>query len=162
MLLNLNKRYKRLIITLLIIVLVIIFYFKQPSDYLNGTDQVQRYYKTEDFKKCLKILNENEVFLMNDMFEKFSDSYSKILAGVFEDSVKNLTDKLVKEFVEKCNFIFGSGTYIDKDQINGVSMKCPQFSVQISVFFKRNNFYWIGFANKKFEHFGDVSRALNL
>ena len=85
----------------------------------------------------------------------------KIIAGIFEKSFKKLNQELIEEF-DFWNLKYGIGVNYNENFITGIFADFLNFSVQVSVFYVRNKFLWIGYANKNFHYFGDIDRALNL
>ena len=64
-----------------------------------------------------------------------------------------------------CNLIEKIGIYIDKLVPTIFYINCKNEPiVQISVFYKRGDFYWIGdsqYKNTQAKYFGDIPRAMN-
>ena len=114
-----------------------------------------------DFKKFVAILFEKNGFLIDNEYFSLPGKKTKLIAGVFNSSLKEFNEELTVKFAS-CNFNFGIGSNYNKNLVTGIFIDCFSFSVQILVFYVRNNFYWIGYVNKIFQFFGDKERALNL
>ena len=167
-----KKRFKLLTIFLAVLFIKTLSLIKNKYTIINRIKNESLFIEIEDtymkFSKndqalisCLSILYENNVFLIKNKFFKISNN-RKILDGKFDENLKKFNQNLIQHFNKTCILIF-----INKTQssylklLTGIYVNCSSFSVQISIFYRRNHFYWVGFADKDFEFFGDLDRAFN-
>ena len=132
------------------------------SLYIEIDEKYQAFSRNDQaLKRCLSILYENDAFLIRNEFFKISKN-QKILAGIFEENLNEFNQKLVQNFNKTCNLTFVNKTQSsDFNLLTGIYVNCASFSVQMSVFYRRNHFLWTGFAGKDFKFFGDSDRAFN-
>ena len=150
------------------IALVAIFVFFNFIDFKDNQTRflaIESFKIKNDFKRFVSILYENDGFLIDNKYFSTLANKTKIIAGIFQKKFKKFNEELILSF-GFCNFYFELGSnYHQKiftSFFTGILLDCYSYSIQISVFYVQNNFYWIGYANKNFQFFGDKDRALNL
>ena len=159
---NKKKLFKKTLFVFLcfLIILNIFVIIENIQNKFQETEMSKDFENNPDLNKCLKILFDFNGFLFDGKF--FDVPGNIFVAGVFQDTAIDLNDKLKIEYEEICNLHFTFNKNLNNILITGFFLNCSTFSVQISIFYKRNEFYWIGYGDKEFKYFGDVNRALNL
>lgn len=60
---------------------------------------------------------------------------------------------------------YAKSNFIDRNVVSNVFLKCIKYTVQLAVYYKRGDFYWIGGVDSSYSGktvwFGDASRAMN-
>ena len=161
---SIKKKIKKiLMLALSIIIMMTIFHFWQNTDikYMTNTRKYKNSNQKNLFNRCSNILFDKGAFYIKNIIRNdTSNNQVKMVYGVFLKTFNDLNEKLQNEFGEIC--VLNHFTVTHLKRITGIIIECKEFLVQISVFYRRKNFYWIGFADKKFEFFGDINRALNV
>jgi hypothetical protein len=63
-----------------------------------------------------------------------------------------------------CNITEVKGEYLDKITTTLYFVNCPKIQIQLNIFYKRGDYYWIGGDKSKKsypKYFGDVPRGIN-
>ena len=164
-----TKNFKIFFVIILVICMLTNFcfvYLTKNNQKLNGPFDdsnlaVNLFISNFTLETCLSFLNENGVFFINHKFFTMKNE-SKVIAGVLDDQIEDLSQKLEFQFKYDDRCLLELIAMSDLNVIAGIYIDCLRFSIQVSVFYKRNNFYLILKANENFEYFGDLTRALNL
>ena len=88
-----------------------------------------------------------------------------ITFGVNYKSFDSLNRDLVEKLNPSCKFKQMTGIYVKENVLTSLYVECKQITLQISVFYERGSFYWIGSDTHSLKNnkkvFGDKPRAMN-
>jgi hypothetical protein len=129
-------------------------------------------YNNKAFLVQIDVLRElliDETRLNYDLFKKYSNSpdYLAITFGIFKDNLdKLISKKQIDTLDDECEVLMSNITHLSDYYQSIVIIKCLSIQIQVSIFHKRGEFYWIPKDNDpeidNIKWFSDESRGVNL
>ena len=164
------------ILKLILVNIIAVIIFLQVFRGDRYSKKFTRLYTTEpDTSKALyEFLKDFNAFLIDiDVLKEIQQNNAKLIEipnnvtfGISEDSVKKLNEyrKTLEKHLE-CIVSITNGNYLSMEIRNThIFLKCKHsIFIQLSIFYKRNDYFWIGECGSKFKSrwFGDTQRLMS-
>lgn len=148
-------------------------FFKVFSKYEQDINSTIIYDKIND-DNIFSSLFQNKTFYFGilvsqdiDLFDFIVSNYNFLYRSMPKYNLiyANLKENIKSNIINlNCNLKPANGTYIDKNLYSNLYLNCETLDIQLSLFYKRSDYYWIGQDENNignYKWFGDFNRGIN-